>query len=431
MFLDVVEITVKSGKGGDGCVAFRREAHVPRGGPAGGDGGRGGSVYLKVAPRMRALSSFVQKASFSAESGRPGQGSTWTGKSGKDLTIGVPPGTSVFDAETGELLADLVRPGDRLLAVRGGTGGRGNAQFKSPSRQTPRFAEMGQRAEHRRLRLELKLIADVGIVGFPNVGKSTLISRISAAKPKIAPYHFTTLEPNLGVVEVDQGFSFVVADVPGLIEGAHEGVGLGHQFLRHVERTRMLVHVVDVASTEGRDPVEDYRAINRELTLHDARLGALPQIVALNKTDVCQDDGLVRAMQDVLVADGRRGFEISAVSGTGIPELIKCVSDTLRKITPEVDEFDEEATAPRTFEAPPTEYRRLSVERIEGGVYVVRGTDVEDAVARTNLDSRDAVEWLHTRLDALGVIDRLDDLGAGPGDTVFIGDHELEYSGGV
>ncbi len=429
MFLDVVEIIVKSGKGGNGCVAFRREAHVPRGGPAGGDGGRGGNVYLKVAPRMRTLSSFAHKRSFTADAGKHGSGTNKTGKSAKNLTIAVPPGTSVYDVESGELLADLVRPGDRLLAARGGTGGRGNAAFKTPSRQTPMFCEMGERNEIRRLRLELKLIADVGIVGFPNVGKSTLISRISAAKPKIAPYHFTTLEPNLGVVQVGDEFSYVVADVPGLIEGAHEGVGLGHQFLRHVERTRMLVHVVDVASTEGRDPVEDYGAINRELSLHDPRLGELPQIVALNKADVCQDEDLITAMQEAVARDGRRGFVISAVSGQGLDELLKAVGDRLRELLPQVDEFDEEATAPRTFEAPLPAHQALDVRRIERGVYVVTGTEVEQAIERTNLDSRDGVEWLHERLEAMGVLDRLDAMGAGPGDTVFVGDYELQYAG--
>ena len=305
-----------------------------------GDGGRGGNVYLKVAPRMRTLSSFAHKRSFTADAGKHGSGTNKTGKSAKNLTIAVPPGTSVYDVESGELLADLVRPGDRLLAARGGTGGRGNAAFKTPSRQTPMFCEMGERNEIRRLRLELKLIADVGIVGFPNVGKSTLISRISAAKPKIAPYHFTTLEPNLGVVQVGDEFSYVVADVPGLIEGAHEGVGLGHQFLRHVERTRMLVHVVDVASTEGRDPVEDYGAINRELSLHDPRLGELPQISAEQGRRLPGEahhrhaggGGPGRAMS----ASRARARRAAKASATGFGN------------SPQVDDFDEEATAPRT-----------------------------------------------------------------------------------
>lgn len=427
MFLDVAEIKVRAGRGGDGVVAFRREAHVPKGGPAGGDGGNGGSVYVQVDPSKRTLLDFQYKTVFTAESGRRGGGSTKTGKSGKDLHIPVPPGTVVYDAESGQELADLVRAGDTLLAARGGKGGRGSAAFATATRQAPRFAEMGQKREQRRLRLELKLIADVGIVGFPNVGKSTLISRISAAKPKIAAYHFTTLEPNLGVVQLDYGHSFVVADVPGLIEGAHAGVGLGHEFLRHVERTRMLIHMVDVAGTEGRDPVEDYATISRELRLHDAQLAQLPQIVALNKTDVLQDEDNLTRMQQAATADGRECFAISAVTGEGVARLIGRVAAVLEELAP-VDEFDDEAREPRHFEAPVPAHRALSVRRLAPNVYMVRGTEVERVVERTNLESRGGLEWLHTQLDEMGILERLEDKGAAPGDTIFIGDVELEYS---
>ena len=429
MFLDVAEIAVRSGRGGNGSVAFRREARVPRGGPAGGDGGRGGNVILSVDAARRTLLDFNYKSVFAAQPGRHGGGARKTGKSAKDLRIPVPPGTLVHDARTGEVLADLVRPGDTLLAARGGAGGRGNAAFATSTRQTPRFAEMGEKSEERRLRLELKLIADVGIVGFPNVGKSTLISAISAARPKIAPYHFTTLEPNLGVVQVDAERSFVVADVPGLIEGAHDGVGLGHAFLRHVERTRLLVHIVDVASTEGRDPVQDYLTINRELELHDPRLATLPQVIAMNKTDVLQEEANLERLTQAVAADGRDCFAISAVTGRGLTELVGRLAALLDEMTPARDP-DAESEPPRAFEAPLPPHRALSVRRMAPNVFMVRGAEVERLVSRVDLDSQAGVAWLHEELDRAGVIERLDDAGAAPGDTVFIGEVELEYSWG-
>jgi len=426
--LDIARIAVRSGRGGNGVVAFRHEAFVPRGGPSGGNGGDGGSVYLKVDPSKRTLLDFKYKTVFKADNGRHGGSSTKTGKSGKDLYIPVPPGTVVYDADTEEMLADLTRPGDTLLAARRGRGGKGNAEFATPTRQAPRFAEMGEKAEQRALRLELKLIADVGIVGYPNVGKSTLISRISRAKPKIAPYHFTTLVPNLGYVRVDDASSFIVADVPGLIEGAHEGLGLGHEFLRHVERTRMLIHMVDVAGTEGRDPVEDYHLINRELALHDERLAGLPQLVALNKLDVLQQTGNVERMQQAVAADGRRCFPVSAVTGEGVSELVGRTSEVLRELGPE-DEFDDQAREPREFEIAQPPKRALTVRQLAPGVFLVRGTQVEALMARADPDSLDSLEHLHGQLDRLGVLDRLDAKGAAPGDTVFIGDVELEYAG--
>jgi GTP-binding protein len=427
MFLDVAEITVRSGRGGDGIVAFRHEAHVPRGGPGGGDGGRGGSVVFKVDPHKRTLADFHYKRVFTAQHGSNGQGSDKTGKSASNLNILVPPGTVIFDADTGEQIADLMAKGDTLLAARGGRGGRGNSAFATPTRQAPRFCEMGEKGEERRLRLEMKLIADVGLVGFPNAGKSTLISRISSARPKIAPYPFTTLQPNLGVVEFENGRDFVVADVPGLIEGAHAGVGLGHEFLRHVERTRILVHVVDVAGTEGRDPVEDYRTINRELQLHDERLAALPQFVAMNKTDVLQDETYLPALRAAAQADGREAFAISAVTGEGVRDLMGHVAALLEEIAP-VDPLADNKHVPRKFEAPLPPFRQLEVRRMATGVYVVRGTVPERMIERTNLNAPDGVEWLHQQLDEAGVIAQLDEMGAEPGDTVIIGDFELEYA---
>lgn len=428
MFLDTAEIRVRSGRGGNGLVSFIHEAHVPRGGPGGGDGGNGGSVYLVVDRSKRTLLDFKYKHSFKADNGKPGGSAHKTGKSGKDLTVPVPPGTMVYDADSGELLADLTRPGDSLLAVRGGKGGRGNARFATPSRQAPRFAEMGEKSEERVLRLELKLLADVGIVGFPNVGKSTLISRISAAKPKIAPYHFTTLEPNLGVVRMDWDQSFVVADVPGLIEGAHAGTGLGHEFLRHVERTRVLVHIVDVAGTEGRDPVEDYEIINRELELHDERLASLPQAVGMNKVDVLQDPENLERLTERVEADGRKAFPLSAVTGEGAAVITNYVAALLRELDP-TDQLDDSLREPRQFEAPPAPFRRISVRRMAPETYVVQGSEVEKLVERTNLESMPALERLQEQLEALGVMRMLEAKGAKPGDTVFLGDVEMEYSG--
>lgn len=425
MFLDTGEITVRSGRGGNGIVAFRREAYVPLGGPSGGNGGNGGHVYLRADPSKRTLLDFKYQHLFRAENGQDGGSATKTGRSGKHLYVPVPPGTLVWDAETGELLADLVRPGDTLLAVRGGRGGRGNAAFATPTRQAPRFAELGEPAQERRLRLELKLIADVGIVGFPNVGKSTLISRISAARPRIASYPFTTLEPNLGVVQVGPDFSFVVADVPGLIEGAHQGAGLGHQFLRHVERTRLLIHMVDIAATEGRDPLQDYHTINRELALHNPALAQVPQVVALNKMDVLQDPQAAASVSAAALADGRACVPISAVTGEGIPQLIGQVTAMLRESIQ--SQPAQERGEPRQFEAPPPPRQALDVRRVADGVFTVRGTEAEAAVQRTRLDSRESLEWLHGRLEALGVMERLEELGAQPGDTVFIGPVELEY----
>ena len=428
MFLDTMEINVKSGRGGNGAVAFRREAFVPKGGPGGGDGGNGGSVYLRADTNKRTLIDFKYQPRFAAQNGKPGGTSTKTGKTGKDLYIPVPAGTVVYDADSGEVLADLVGGGDRLLAARGGKGGRGNAAFATATRQTPRFAEMGERGEKRDLRLELKLVADVGIVGYPNVGKSTLISRISSAKPKIAPYHFTTLAPNLGVVRLDYGRSFVVADVPGLIEGAHEGIGLGHQFLRHVERTRMLIHMVDVAGTEGRDPVNDYEMINRELALHDARLVELPQVIGLNKMDVLQEEENLGRMEQRAREDGRDAFRISAVTGEGVAELIGRVGAVVEEIRP-LDDFAAADRKPQVFETPLPPHRRLEIRRMAPHIYVVRGTDVEKVIERTDLESPGGVDWLHTRLDETGVLERLDSAGAEPGDTVFIGEAELVYAG--
>src|SRR5689334_613505 len=328
MFVDEVDIHVTAGAGGRGCLAFRREIRVPRGGPSGGDGGHGGSIYIVASPHTNTLINYRFHPEFDAERGQHGQGSNRTGHTGSDLELAVPIGTLVYEKspeadEPPRLLADLAHEGDRVLVARGGRGGMGNARFATSTNRAPRKVQPGEPGEEKFLHLELKLLADVGLVGFPNAGKSTLISRISAARPKIADYPFTTLTPNLGVVRLGDDRSFVVADVPGLIEGAHRGLGLGHQFLRHLERTRVLIHVVDVSGASGRDPADDLDTVRRELSLFDAELAAKPQVVAANKMDAVTDDGEVMKLAAKAKALGLPFFKISGASGAGVPELME------------------------------------------------------------------------------------------------------------
>jgi GTP-binding protein len=332
MFIDEVRILVKAGDGGNGCMAFRREKFVPKGGPSGGDGGRGGDVTLVCSQHANTLLQFRFNPEHKAERGRHGLGSNRTGAEGRSIDVAVPVGTVVYDESTGERLHDFTQPGERLIVARGGKGGRGNQHFATPTHQAPTEHEPGRPGEEKRLRLELKLLADVGLVGFPNAGKSTLISRISAAKPKIADYPFTTLEPNLGVVQMEGFRSYVVADIPGIIEGAHEGHGLGIQFLRHVERTRLLAHLVDVSETSGRDPVEDFEVIMRELASFSEDLVAKPMIVVATKMDVAQDPSRVQALRDLARERGLAFFAISSATGLGIENLKHAMAE--RVLTP-------------------------------------------------------------------------------------------------
>jgi GTP-binding protein len=325
MFIDEVRVRVKAGDGGNGCLAFRREKYVPRGGPSGGDGGRGGDVVLVASEHHNTLLHFRYNPEHIAERGRHGEGSNRTGRDGRSIELPVPLGTVVYDADTGDQLVDFTAPGQMFVVAKGGRGGRGNARFATSTHQTPTEHEPGRPGEDVHLRLELKLLADVGLVGFPNAGKSTLISRISAAKPKIADYPFTTLEPNLGVVRFDDDRSFVVADIPGIIEGAHLGYGLGIQFLRHVERTRVLVHLVDVSESSGRDPVEDFQVVRRELASFSEELPKKPVILAATKIDVAQDAARIQAIESLAKAEGLSYFAISAVTGQGIPELVRAM----------------------------------------------------------------------------------------------------------
>ncbi len=420
-FVDEAEISVLAGKGGDGHVGFRHEAHVPKGGPHGGDGGDGGDVLVVAQPHLRTLLDYTYRRVVRAGKGGSGGPSTKTGAHGETIVVPVPPGTTVFDADTGKVLADLVVPGQKLLAARGGQGGRGNAAFATPSRQAPRYAERGLPGEQRRVRLVLKLLGDVGLVGLPNVGKSTLLSHVSAARPKIADYPFTTLAPNLGVVKVGDT-SFVLADLPGLIEGAHEGRGLGHQFLRHIERTRLLVHVLDAAAEE-RDLLEDFDAINSELGRYAAELAALPQIVAMNKIDIPGAEERARAAAQVIQARGFEVLLVSAATGLGLEAIVNRCAALLQALPAPAPAGD----YPMLIEAPTPKEVRMSVQRAEDGAWEVRGTKVEREVLKTRTTSEDAVDWLQERLEKLGVFDALAAAGADEGDTVRIADVELEY----
>jgi len=419
MAYDEAIIQVKSGDGGNGIVHFRREKYVPRGGPSGGDGGKGGDVYLQVEPTLNTLSSFVQQRYFAAENGQPGGSSNKTGRSGADLIIAVPPGTIVRDADTGALIADLVQPGQRVLVAKGGRGGRGNARFASSTNQAPRIAEKGEPGETRTLALELKLLADIGIVGVPNAGKSTLLSVVSNAKPKIADYPFTTLEPNLGVVTYDDR-DLVLADIPGLIEGAHTGAGLGHGFLRHIQRTRVLIHLLDGMAE---DPLADFHQINTELALFDEALVKKPQIVALNKMDLPDVQERWLEIRDGLVALGYEPMAISAATHQNVREL-------LGRAIAALDELPEEPEEPAempvyTLGEDPFAFE---ITRNPDGSFRVSGQRIERAVAMTYWDYDQAVARFQRILDTMGITQALRDAGVQPGDTVHIGDMELEWS---
>lgn len=417
MFFDEARISVQAGKGGDGVISFRREKYVPFGGPNGGNGGDGGDVYLVVNPHLNTLVAFRHRAHFRAEPGEHGRGKDQHGKRGADLLIEVPPGTIVRDAETGELLADLTEPGQRVLVARGGKGGRGNASFATPTDQAPRIATRGDEGERRTLELELKLIADVGIVGVPNAGKSTLLSVISAARPKIADYPFTTLEPNLGVVALDDR-TFVVADLPGLIEGAHSGVGLGDQFLRHAERTRVLIHLLDGAAA---DPLADMESVNLEMELFAPALAAKPQLVVLNKMDLPQAQEQWPAVKRALEKQGKPAMAISAATRQGVPELLRRVLQMLDEAPLAVPEPEIKVFRPR-----PVDEESFEIVREPDG-FRVRGARVERIARRTIWASDEAVLRFERILSAMGIHDALREAGVQPGDTIYIGDIELEW----
>lgn len=420
MFIDEAIITVHSGKGGDGVVHFRREKYVPRGGPDGGDGGRGGSVILQVVPTLNTLSEFRHTRKFRAQDGSNGAKQNMSGAAASDIVIRVPPGTTVYDNLTGALLGDLIEPGQQFLAVRGGRGGRGNQHFATATHQVPRVAEKGEPGEEKELRLELKLIADVGIVGVPNAGKSTFLSVVTSAKPKIASYPFTTIEPNLGVANLDEDTTLVLADIPGLIEGAHKGVGLGHDFLRHIQRTRVLIHILDGLAD---DPVLDFAQINSELALFDPRLAHKPTVVAFNKIDV--DD--VRARwPKVKAALKRRGvdelFAISAATGEEVRPLLYRAAQLLQESAALEPEPADEMPVYR----PETDPRQFTIERTPDG-YRVRGASIERAAEMTYWEYDDAIRRFQRILKALGIEDALRKEGVKVGDSVYIGEYVLEW----
>ena len=420
-FIDKAKISVRAGNGGNGCVSFHREKYIAAGGPDGGDGGSGGSIILQVDDNLSTLMDFRYKRKYVAENGVDGMGQRKSGKDGKPLIIKVPRGTLVRDLETNEIIKDM--SGDEpFILCQGGKGGWGNTHFATPTRQAPRFAKSGLPGEGMEVVLELKLLADVGLIGFPNVGKSTLLSVVSRANPKIANYHFTTLYPNLGVVYVDDGVSFVMADIPGIIEGASEGVGLGHDFLRHIDRCRLLVHVVDVSGSEGRDPVADFDAINLELERYSPDLAKRPQIVAANKTDVMEDSSLLDALRTHVEELGWPIFTISAAAHQGTRELVYAVANKLRELPP-VAVYE-----PEYVKRPP----KLDMDEpleitAEDGVYLVEGPWLQRLISNTNFGDYESRMWFDRMLRESGLFDRLEAMGIRDGDLVSMYNLEFEY----
>ncbi len=422
MFVDIAKIYIKSGKGGDGAVSFRREKYVPDGGPDGGDGGRGGNVIVEVDSNMRTLMDFRYKRKYVAKDGERGMKKRMHGKNSPSLTIKVPPGTIIRDEATNKVIADLAGSESSVVIAKGGRGGRGNMHFKTSTRQAPTFSEQGRPGVERNIILELKMLADVGLVGYPNVGKSTMLSTVTKAKPKIANYHFTTLFPNLGVVEVVKGRSFVLADIPGLIDGAHEGIGLGHDFLRHVERTKVIIHVVDVSGIEGRDPIEDFNNINSELSKYSEKLSGRTQVVAANKIDLLYDEEkkneFIKAVNDM----GYEVFPISAATGEGVEELMVRVTQIVDE-TEEVEIFDADEMYIEEIEDNDTglEYIR------DGEYYIVGGPRMDRLLYSTNFEDIESLRRFQSILVKMGVIEHLRDMGIEEGDTVRIGTFEFEF----
>ncbi len=423
MFVDQAKIYIKAGDGGDGCVSFHREKYVAAGGPDGGDGGKGGDIVFVADDNLSNLIDFRYKRKYVAEKGRDGSAKNCTGRNAPDLVINVPRGTVVKEVDTGRILADI--SGDEPVVVcKGGKGGRGNQHFATSTRQIPRFAKPGFRGDEYEVQLELKLIADVGLVGFPSVGKSSLISVVSAAKPKIASYHFTTLTPVLGVVRIDEEQSFVMADIPGLIEGASEGVGLGHEFLRHVERCRLIVHIVDVSGSEGRDPIEDYKIINRELENFSFELAEAPQIVAANKCDLATPEQIQR-FREFVESEGRQLFEISAATTQGTQELVKKVFEELSKLPP-VKQFEAQPLTQEELDDKLLSKKDFTIT-IEDGVYFVEADWLWDVLRSCNMDDYSSLQYFQRVLRSTGVIDKLEQMGINEGDTVDIFGFEFDF----
>ena len=420
MFIDVAKISVKAGKGGNGIVAWRREKFEPSGGPYGGNGGNGGSIILKVDEGIRTLMDFRYKRAYKGQNGEDGRSKKQFGAKGEDIVLKVPVGTLVKDEATGGVIVDLKEKDQSFVIVRGGRGGRGNAEFATATRQAPGFAEAGTKGQEREIVLELKLLADVGLVGYPNVGKSTILSLLSAAKPKIANYHFTTLKPNLGVVRVGEEQSFVLADIPGLIEGASEGIGLGHDFLKHVERTSVLVHVLDVSGSEDRDPINDFYKINQELKDYNEKLETKPQIIAANKMDIPTSLEELERLREEFEPKGYTIYPVSAATGEGINELKFGIWELLSNTEIVTETYDEEYIEYR-------EEEETIIVRKEDDIYIVEGTFIERLLGSVYFDDVDSLRFFQDTLRKRGIIEELEKLGVQEGDSIFIMDNEFEF----
>lgn len=427
MFADYAEIFIKSGNGGDGHVSFRRELYVPAGGPDGGDGGKGGDLIFEVDKGLNTLNSFRYKRKYIAGNGEPGGKSRCHGSDGENLVVKVPEGTIIKEAKSGKIIVDMSHENQRVTILKGGRGGKGNMNYATPTMQAPKYAQPGQAGREMNVLLELKVIADVGLVGFPNVGKSTFLSRVTNAKPKIANYHFTTLNPNLGVVNLEGSDGFVIADIPGLIEGASQGIGLGHEFLKHIERTKMIIHIVDAASTEGRDPINDVKTINKELMDYNKELIKRPQVIAANKTDVFYDteeETVITLLREEFEQEGIPVFPISAVTGRGIKELLYYVKKRLDEIGDEPSVFEPEyISEPQITEGAYTVEKSAEQE----GLYLVYGPRVERMLGYTNLDTEKGFNFFQRFLKDNDIIKELEELGIEEGDTVDLCGLQFDY----
>ena len=428
MFADTAKITIKSGKGGDGCVSFRRELYVPAGGPDGGDGGNGGDLIFGVDESLNTLNDFRHKRKYAAGNGEPGSGRRCHGADGSDCILKVPAGTIIREANSGKVVADMSHDNKRMVVLRGGHGGKGNQHYATPTMQAPKYAQPGQNAKEMEVILELKTIADVGLIGFPNVGKSTFLSRVTNAKPKIANYHFTTLNPNLGVVDLEGTDGFVIADIPGLIEGASEGIGLGHEFLKHIERTRVMVHMVDAASTEGRDPINDIYVINKELFDYDENLSKKPQIIAANKCDCfygTEEETVITLLKEEFEPQGIKVFPISAVSGKGVKELLYYIKEQLDKLGKDPIVYEQEYFPEDEFVYSNEPYTTYYDE--EDDMYIVEGPRIERMLGYTNLESEKGFEFFQKFLKENGILEELENLGIEDGDTVRMYGLQFDY----
>ena len=422
MFVDYTKIIIKSGDGGNGAITFRREKYIPSGGPDGGDGGKGGDIYFEVDPDSNTLIDFRYHKKYKAQNGENGSGSNCTGKSGEDLIIKVPIGTVVKEASTGKVIADLSEKGQKELILPGGRGGKGNSHFATSTRQAPHFSQSGEKGIEVEVILELKLLADVGLIGYPNVGKSTILSVVTAATPKIADYHFTTINPNLGVVKTDYGDSFVLADIPGIIEGASEGVGLGIQFLRHIERTRLLLHVIDVSGSEGRNPVDDFYKINEELSKYSKQLSKRKQIIVANKIDAMQDSSLYQTLENLAKEKGLEIFKISAVTGQGLKELFQRVSEVLKTLPKE----ELEGSSEKVIYTLKEDREEFSVQVVDGE-YIVTGPAIDRLMSRVNIEDNESLSYFQKVLEQIGVNAKLKEMNVKEGDTIKLNDWEFEW----